>query len=291
MSENAETLGKRLQAARSQKGLTCQKAADELHLDGWVIEGLESGNYERIGPPVYAKGHLRRYAELLGLPVAEVLADFDGAPAVIPPPPPPPAVGMRMRTAAAPGEQLPWPAIAAAAVIVLFAAGLVWWRPWHSRVPSAATVAAGSSPASLTPAAPASTAAPAAAPSAPFIVAAPPAAAAAPTAALPVAGVADPKAGMGRARLRLSFLGDSWVDVHDAAGQRLFAGTGHVNNVRSMFGEAPLRIYLKSASRVHVEINNHAVAIGPQFVVADVAHFEAGADGVLRRDPHVAPAK
>jgi hypothetical protein len=26
------------------------------------------------------------------------------------------------------------------------------------------------------------------------------------------------------------------------------------------------------------------VAIGPQFVTGDVAHFEAGADGVLRRD-------
>jgi hypothetical protein len=27
------------------------------------------------------------------------------------------------------------------------------------------------------------------------------------------------------------------------------------------------------------------VAIGPQFMTGDVARFEAGADGVLRRDP------
>jgi hypothetical protein len=37
---------------------------------------------------------------------------------------------------------------------------------------------------------------------------------------------------------------------------------------------------------VQLEINNRAVAIGPQFWAGDVARFEAGADGVLRRDSH-----
>jgi hypothetical protein len=44
-------------------------------------------------------------------------------------------------------------------------------------------------------------------------------------------------------------------------------------------------VYLGFASGVQLEINNRAVAIGPQFVAGDVARFEAGADGVLRRDP------
>jgi hypothetical protein len=39
---------------------------------------------------------------------------------------------------------------------------------------------------------------------------------------------------------------------------------------------------------VQLEINDRAVAIGPQFVNGDVARFEAGADGVLRRDSHPA---
>ena len=96
---------------------------------------------------------------------------------------------------------------------------------------------------------------------------------------------ADSAAGVGRARLRLIFSADSWVDVHDAAGQRVFAGTGHVNNVRTIAGSAPLRVYIKSASSVHMDINNHSVAIEPKFVVDNVARFEAGADGVLRREP------
>jgi hypothetical protein len=88
----------------------------------------------------------------------------------------------------------------------------------------------------------------------------------------------------------LSFSADSWVDVHDAAGRRAFAGNGRANSVRTVAGIAPMRVYLGFASGVQLEINNRAVAIGPQFLAGDVARFEAGADGVLRRDTHSAAA-
>jgi hypothetical protein len=45
-------------------------------------------------------------------------------------------------------------------------------------------------------------------------------------------------------------------------------------------------VYLGFASGVQLEVNNRAVAIGRQFLAGDVARFEAGADGVLRRDSH-----
>jgi len=286
MSDGGDTLGQRLRAARGQKGLSAQKAADELHLDGWVIEGLESGDYARIGPAVYAKGHLKRYAELLGLPLPEVLALFDAEPATPHGESPP---GMRMEFASPGVRDLPRPLLMGLALVVVSICGVLLWRPWHARTTAvtlppvvAETGAAGGATAALPPAdagqavrGPAQT--PAAVAAHPVI---PAAAAVSP----------DPRAGAGRARLRLSFLADSWVDVHDATGQRLFAGTGHVNNMRSMSGEAPFRIYLKSASSVRVEINNHVVAVGPQYVIADVAHFEAGADGVLRRDLAAAAA-
>jgi hypothetical protein len=51
-----------------------------------------------------------------------------------------------------------------------------------------------------------------------------------------------------------------------------------------------MKVYLGFASGVQLEVNNHVVAIGPQFVSGDVAHFEAGADGVLRRDAHASAA-
>jgi hypothetical protein len=84
--------------------------------------------------------------------------------------------------------------------------------------------------------------------------------------------------------LRLSFSADSWVDVHDASGKRTFAGNGLANSVKTIAGLAPMHVYLGFGSGVQLEINDRAVAIGPQFFAGDVARFEAGADGVLRRD-------
>jgi cytoskeleton protein RodZ len=70
MIEPAPLPGTKLKAERERRGLSAQKAADEMHLDRWVIDALEADDYQRIGPTVYAKGHLRKYAALLGLPAA-----------------------------------------------------------------------------------------------------------------------------------------------------------------------------------------------------------------------------
>jgi len=45
-----------------------------MRLDAWVIEALESDQYERVGPAVYAKGHLKKYAGMLAIPWEEVVA-------------------------------------------------------------------------------------------------------------------------------------------------------------------------------------------------------------------------
>src|ERR1700735_2006530 len=72
--------GPALKAERERRGLSAQKAADEMHLDRWVIDALEADDYSRIGPTVYAKGHLKKYAALLGLPAAEILAGYEARP-------------------------------------------------------------------------------------------------------------------------------------------------------------------------------------------------------------------
>jgi cytoskeleton protein RodZ len=306
MTETIATTGPRLKAERERRGLSSQKAADELHLDGWVIDALEAEDYERIGPSVYAKGHLMRYAALLGLPPAEILAGYESR-VQAPKPAASQTSAVRLRTDAPAVSNLPWPQIVGSIAAVLLILGVLWWKPWHPRgsapvngAPLAAnpsgpsTPAAADSPAevvataSMSPLPPPSAASFASPPSPPG------AAAATPAGAVP-AGQASPAdsdstAGAGRARLRLSFSADSWVDVHDAAGRRAFAGNGRANSVRTVAGVAPMRVYLGFASGVQLEINNRAVAIGPQFVAGDVARFEAGADGVLRRDSHSAAA-
>jgi cytoskeleton protein RodZ len=295
MSDVIATTGPRLKAERERRGLSSQKAADELHLDGWVIDALEAEDYERIGPSVYAKGHLKRYAALLGLPSAEILAGYESRVQAPKPLASQPA-NVRMRTDEPAVSNLPWPQVAMSAAAVLLVVGVLWWRPWHHRGPGPATI----SPLTANPGATsadgaADSAADAATPassSGPQVLAssqsAPPGAAAANPATQAPPSEADATAGTGRAHLRLSFSADSWVDVHDAAGRRAFAGNGRANSVRTIDGIAPMRVYLGFASGVQLEINNRAVAIGPQFVAGDVARFEAGADGVLRRDSHSA---
>jgi cytoskeleton protein RodZ len=215
-----------------------------------------------------------------------------------------------MRTAAPVGSRLPWLAIAVFALAAVLIGALLWWRPWHRETTSAGSAATQSSPTAASgtndgvqagpaaadegadgaaPASPAGAAGGAGVPDAAGV----PGVSGAPGAALGSAVVGpqpkgDAATGAGRARLRLRFSADSWVDVRDAAGQRVFAGNGRANTVRTIVGAAPLRVYLRAASGVQLEINNHAVAIGPQYVVGNVARFEAGADGVLRRDTHTA---
>jgi cytoskeleton protein RodZ len=306
MTVPSATTGPRLKAERERRGLSSQKAADELHLDAWVIDALEADDYERIGPSVYVKGHLKRYAELLGLPAAEIVAGYQSR-AQAPQPPAPQPVNASPRTDAPAMTQLPWRPIAGSVGAVLLIVGVLWWKPWHHRGAARAageTLAANPSAASdysatdsagavvTSATAPTLSPAPAPGPSAAPLWASspsltPPGAAAATRtsrAAPPSSSEPDATAGMGRARLRLSFSADSWVDVHDAAGRRVFAGYGRANSVRTIAGMAPMRVYLGFASGVQLEINKRAVAIGPQFMAGDVARFEAGADGVLRRD-------
>jgi cytoskeleton protein RodZ len=298
MNETAVPPGTKLKAERERRGLSAQKADDEMHLDRWVIDALEADDYKRIGPTVYAKGHLKKYAALLGLPAAEIMAGYESRPP-----------GPIEITSAGPSMLLStrdegpafghWsPAqIVGCLVAALLLAGVLWWRPWHQRstVP-VSTPAVAAAPAVATPEGPAESAAVSSAAASPDSRDVPAAPAAAPAidngAAVPASdSPAAQTLGAGRARLRLSFSADSWVDVHDANGRRTFAGNGLANSVKTIAGAAPLRVYLGVGSGVQLEINDRAVAIGPQFFAGDVARFEAGADGVLRRDSRGEPAR
>jgi cytoskeleton protein RodZ len=305
MSESTALPGLKLKAERERRGLSAQKAADEMHLDRWVIEALEADDYRRIGPTVYAKGHLKKYAALLGLPAAEILAGFESREPS--PADSPAAAGPSMLLSSrddTPSSGRLSPLQIAACVAAVLVLGVLWWRPWHARakVQSAAAVAAaaGAVRADLPETGIVAPATASPAPARDGSAAGGAAASLGTAAETAIANAADapapPLPGAGRARLRLSFSADSWVDIRDASGRRTFAGNGRANSVKVIAGLAPLRVYLGAGSGVQLEINDRAVAIGPQFFAGDVARFEAGADGVLRRDSrpdqtHAAPPR
>jgi cytoskeleton protein RodZ len=295
MSETAQELGQKLKAEREKRGMSAQKMADDMHLDAWVIDALEAGDYERIGPSVYAQGHLRKYASILGVLRAQAAPAAPTKPAG----PVAPTPIIRLDPPGRGGGAL-WPTVGGFAVIALVAGGIVWWRPWHAasasarsaagRIPAASVAVAGvPAPESTSGAEPAAVPAGYVADTADTGAAAE-AAAASPAPATRGSGAADLTPGVGRARLRLSFSADSRVAVYDYTGKSVFTGNGRANSVKTLSGMAPFRVYLGFASGVQLQVNDRAVAIGPQFVSGDVARFEAGADGVLRRDPRPMPA-
>jgi len=117
--EEAGSIGKQLRAARERMGLGVAQAAEQLHVDEKVIDALETGKFQALGPPVYVRGHLRHYADLVGEPSASGRYEsLSAAPPDLTAGPHPPG-----------GKSRPprrrWPLVVLAVVLALAAA--VWW--------------------------------------------------------------------------------------------------------------------------------------------------------------------
>ena len=93
------TPGELLRRERERRQLSVQQTAEDLHLDAWTIEALESNRFNALGAPVYARGYLRKYALLLGLSPETVLARYESLSDVpVAPTPIPTSVSAPLRT-------------------------------------------------------------------------------------------------------------------------------------------------------------------------------------------------
>jgi cytoskeleton protein RodZ len=340
-------IGTRLRAAREKKSLTILQAAERMHVDARIIESLEAEDFAALGAPVYARGHLRHYAELVGESPTELQQLYVDSTKAAPAQPDLTRIA-RMEHERDPGR-LVGPAVIGVVAVALV--GIVWWlftlsgekvqpaavpsklesasadqanpaaagtdadsdtpvampapapepaprgaksgvgvgaKPGTTAgssptIPSARTAAATQSGAktmaanakSVPPSATkfaaatatspantktaAATTTPSAATKAAAATIAPPAAAA----PIPVANVAAPtptprsKDG----ELTLKFSSDSWAEVYDASGQRLFYDVGAASSAHTVKGPAPLRVILGNASGVAVEFNGRPALI------------------------------
>ena len=372
MAVEAGGIGTRLRAGREKLGLTVLQVAERLHTDGKIVEAIEADNFEALGAPVYARGHIRHYAELVGESGAELSALYSDLSKVAQPD----LTRIVKVPAASDSSKLVAPALMVIAVFAI--AGAIWWisalskkKPELSgthlvaeQVPkavsgpeavpppegpappgSAPTVAAPSTPKvtpgpTVTPApsraaaaaptrgptvgataptrepvstptrptaatalthvpAPAPTRAPApvaspnrtpataaptrppasvalptrapapaAAPirnpaSAPTHAPAPASTAAASAAATSAAAPASspPARPKNQAQVTLHYSADSWTEVYDASGARLFYDVGAANTVQTLSGTPPLRVVLGNASGVAVQFNGHNTSV------------------------------
>jgi len=139
--------GALLEAAREQAGLSLTQAAEQLHLDVATVRAIEAGRFEVLGAAVYARGHLRRYAELLGLPVTEVEKAFLQQHPARSAPDLRHGAGLLQKGDAGGGAIRP--GTAAVGAVLLVVVGIVLWAKRVPRrpVPVAATIAESGTPA------------------------------------------------------------------------------------------------------------------------------------------------
>ena len=261
--------GARLRREREHRGLTAQQAAEQLNLDVNVVIALEADDYAALGAPVFAKGHLRRYGALLGLPEDELLAGFERARAELPQPSLIPKSREEMMPVRSRSK---WPWVAGGALLFLLAAGLVAYvsengigwpgRAGVSTEPARAENAPTASSAGLPQ--PASVPAPAAAGSA------------APAPASPAAAQG------GQVSLQMSFVADSWVEIYDGSGKAVLYDLGGAGTQRAVSATAPLSITLGNAPAVALQVNGRAVTVPAPPAGQTVARFSIGPDGSLR---------
>lgn len=263
-SEAGGAIGTRLRAAREKRGLTILQAAEKLHVDARVLDCLESEDFAALDAPVYVRGHLRRYAELVGESQAQLQELYSGTERTTGPD----LTRIPHRDLNARSSRLALPGLLV--LIGLALAGLVWWlltlpSPKPQPVLTAPAVAdAGAG--TVTPAGNTHAAEPRQSSSG---------SQASPTGSAH-AGGAD-------ARLALRFSAVSWVEVYDATGRRLLQGLSEADSARTLSGEAPLRVVLGNAPGVAVQLNGQPVTLAGLVRRDGSAHFLLDASG------HAAP--
>jgi cytoskeleton protein RodZ len=268
------SIGERLRAGRERAGLSVAAAAEKLHLDPKVIESLEADRFAELGASVYVRGHLRRYADFVGEPGAELVSSYT-ARDVRPPPPDLTQVPHPDRRADPRRLVTPLVGLSCAAVLLL----AIWWVLSGSRSASGPAAA----PAPVVPAAQ-SVPAPATGTVAPTPVAAPAAVpvTAAPQTKPPATTETSPVPPR-ETRLKLDLTNDSWVEVYDSRGERLFYDVASAGSVQSVSGRGPLRVVLGNAAGVSVEVDGQPRAIPENAIDGEGARFVVNRGGSLAR--------
>ena len=70
------SFGQTLRTAREAKGLSTSELASHTHLLVQIVEGLENEDFRRIPAPIYGRGFVKLYCEVVGLDPKPLQAEF-----------------------------------------------------------------------------------------------------------------------------------------------------------------------------------------------------------------------
>ena len=248
--------GELLAEARREQQISVSEVAKELHLDELKVRALERNEFELLGAPVFAKGHLRKYSQLVGVDEDDVFTDYytmtraDGMPPIV-------SKRKKIRQEMSPG---PWIAVI---VLIIVAAAAYWW--FVIRIENAVVL----------PAQPAETVPEQTEAAAPEPVELEPDAAttddadeeaetvaeSTPEVAPTPEPVVEKPMPADQINVSLSFSGECWTEISDADGQQLFFSMGRAGETVDLSGRAPLSALFGNADNVDVTVNGSSYTL------------------------------
>jgi cytoskeleton protein RodZ len=84
-------------------------------------------------------------------------------------------------------------------------------------------------------------------------------------------------------RLTLELSGESWVEVYDSRGERLYYDVASAGSVQSIEGRGPLRVVLGNAAGVSVQVDGQQREIPANALNGEGARFVVNRSGSLSR--------
>ena len=271
MTAHVPVPGSTLASARESRGLTPAQAAEQMRLPPETILAMEEGRFGELGPAVFARGHLRKYAAMLGVPADGLITAYDASsqralePSLIPPAsahtPVRPEGVRRLRPWQA------WIAVLLAVILLAVGAWLFWPGPGTNDSGTESVPAPATAPVEVPAAAPDSQ--DPGGPEAGEATAATPG----PTSTTRSLQAAGP--------LEISFDGPCWLEVYDSAGTRLAFELAEAGATRAFTGSGPWRVILGNVNAVRLNIGGRVVPIPPTLVVRDTALVSITAAGEI----------
>lgn len=282
-SAEQPTVGESLRLTRESRGESIGDVADALKLTYRQIEAMEAGRFDLLPGPAFVRGFVRNYARHLGLDPAAVLAHVEretAAPAVELSPVSNAEGTMPSGAGARPAHR----PVALIVVVLVLAVAAGWYFDWFKKPEPATQIdvrplpGAHEAPPAPGPDEEGGEAAPAPGPASGLRMsqdpptwapaAAPPDAFAQPAeqaaSAPALASVSEGAAGVAADGERLLFRvhGESWIEVRDASGARIFSAVVPPDSTRVVEGKPPFRVVVGNAPQVGLEFRGQPVDMG-----------------------------
>jgi cytoskeleton protein RodZ len=291
IGQGFDAIGARLRSGRERVGMNVAQAAEKLHCDRQLIEALEAGRFKEIGAPVFARGHLRRYAELVGEPIGELLERFDAAAAGRVMLPDLTSIPRARRTRDT--RRLLWPAVIAVAVVVFGV--LISWVLRDSPLPALAglTDSVSGTEAQTDVASPAAqsdgvtvvvdASADGGTPLDVTSAVQADAGSVTPPMAAPMGAALRP----GETEFGIRVTGACWLEIYDADRDRLYFDLLRRGGQAQVRGTPPFRVLLGNAAAATIQVAGAAVAVPRAAIRGNAAFLSLAADGTasaIQRD-------